>query len=459
MIFGKESETLEFKKTTGELREAVISVASILNKSGKGELYFGIRNDGTVLGQQIGDATLRDVSKALSDNLKPQIFPTIDAVRIDNKRCIRVAFEANVPPYYAYGRAYIRVADEDKQMSPDELEKYVLRKVELRKPWDDEVSDLAPSDIDAGLLRDFIERANQAKRIDFTYTNNDDVLKRLNLVKDGKVKNAAVALFRGFPLLEVQMAIFAGTERLTFNDISRSGGNTMQLAAVAEKYIRNNIRWRVVFDGSLERNEIPEIPIDAVREAIINSLCHRDYKSSQNNEIVIYSNRVEIYNPGTFPEEFSPNDYIDGAGYSVKRNPLLAQLMYYVKDIESFGTDLKRIADECKTAGVRVEFKKHKLGFAVVFYRDSIADKDVDKNESEPVNELVNESEPVNQAARVLLSLLTENPNATYSSLSQRTGLSRSTVQRNIQKLKDEGLIMRAGSDKTGHWVVKTGEK
>ena len=117
MIFGKESETLEFKKTTGELKEAVISVSSILNKSGRGELYFGIKNDGEVLGQQIGDASLRDVSKALSDNLKPQIYPTIDAVSIDNKRCIRVAFEANNPLYYAYGRAYIRVADEDKQIT------------------------------------------------------------------------------------------------------------------------------------------------------------------------------------------------------------------------------------------------------------------------------------------------------------------------------------------------------
>jgi ATP-dependent DNA helicase RecG len=195
------------------------------------------------------------------------------------------------------------------------------------------------------------------------------MLNRLNLIKSGKVKNAAVALFRGFPLLEVQMAIFATAERLTFNDINRSGGNIMQLAAIAEKYIRNNIRWRVVFDGSLQRKEIPEIPMDAVREAIINSFCHRDYKSSQNNEIVIYSNRVEIYNPGAFPVGLTPKDFIDGTGYSVKRNPLLAQLMYYTKDIESFGTGLKRISDACRIANVKVEFQEHKMGFAVMFYR------------------------------------------------------------------------------------------
>ena len=254
-------------------------------------------------------------------------------------------------------------------MSPAELENYILRKAERREPWDNEASDVSPSDIDESVLRDFIERANQAKRIDFAYSNSNDVLYRLNLIKGGKVKNAAVALFRGFPLLEVQMAIFATTERLTFNDINRSGGSITQLAAVAEKYIRNNIRWRVVLDGSLKRKEIPEIPMDAMREAIVNSFCHRDYKSSQNNEIVIYSNRVEIYNPGTFPEGLTPKDFIDGTGYSVKRNPLLAQLMYYVKDIESFGTGIKRISDACVEAGVKVEFLKRKMGFAVVFYR------------------------------------------------------------------------------------------
>jgi ATP-dependent DNA helicase RecG len=477
MIFGKESETLEFKQTTGELKEAVISISSILNKNGKGELYFGIKNDGTVLGQQIGDATLRDVSKALSDNLRPQIFPTIDAVTIDNKRCVRVAFEADTPPYYAYGRAYIRVADEDKQMSPEELEKYVLRKVELRKPWDDEASDFIPSDIDAGLLENYIERANKEKRIDFTYTNNDDVLNRLNVIKDGKVKNAAVALFRGFPLIELQMAIFASAERLTFNDIDRCGGNTMTLVTVAEKYIRNNIRWRVVFDGSLQRNEIPEIPVDAVREAIINSFCHRDYNSSQNNEVVIYSNRVEIYNPGTFPEEFTPKDYIDGTGYSVKRNPLLAQLMYYVRDIESFGTGLKRISDECKTAGVKVEFKKHKLGFAVVFYRPenaSLTDtavgvsvgvntNGVGVNVEANTNDvgvsigLKNKDFGLNETQGRIIDLLIENPNLTAQQLSYKLGITKRRIESNIKSLKDLHYIERAGADKNGYWIVKTG--
>ena len=449
MKVGKENEKLEFKKTTAELKEGVISMAAILNKHGGGELYFGVRNDGTPSGHTISDKTLRDVSQAISNHLEPKVYPKIEVVYIDDKPCIYVEFIGDGAPYFAYGRAYIRVADEDKSMSPAELENYIVRKTERRTPWDDEPSDKLPSDVSEDVLKNFMERANQAERIGFSYTNREDVLNRLNLIKGGKVKNAGVALFCGFPLLEVQMAIFATTERLTFNDINRASGNISRLATIAERYIRTNTRWRVVLDGSLQRKEIPEIPMDAVREAIINSLCHRDFRSSQNNEIVIYSNRVEIYNPGVFPEGLTPKDFIDGVGYSVKRNPLLAQLMYYVKDIESFGTGLKRISGACDAAGVKVEFLERKMGFSVVFYRpDAVAFSD-----AADVDNIV-ESIDVNELQMKILKTMCDNPKVSAKQLSEVVGISPRNVQVHIQSLKATGLIERVGSPKGGHWVV-----
>ena len=79
MKIGKESEKLEFKRTTAELKEGVISMAAMLNKHGGGELYFGVKNDGTVLGQTVSDKTLRDVSQAVSNHLEPKVYPKIDA--------------------------------------------------------------------------------------------------------------------------------------------------------------------------------------------------------------------------------------------------------------------------------------------------------------------------------------------------------------------------------------------
>ena len=109
MKLGMESETLEYKKSTGELKEAVISIASILNKHQKGELYFGIRSDGTPVGQVINEKTLREISQAIANHIEPQIFPEINTVVIDGKDCIHIAFEGYNTPYLAYGIARIRV--------------------------------------------------------------------------------------------------------------------------------------------------------------------------------------------------------------------------------------------------------------------------------------------------------------------------------------------------------------
>ena len=93
MNLGRETETLEFKKSTGELKEGIVSIGAILNKHQKGELYFGVRPDGTPIGQEISEKTLRDISQAISNHIEPQIFPEIQTVRIDGKECILVRFE------------------------------------------------------------------------------------------------------------------------------------------------------------------------------------------------------------------------------------------------------------------------------------------------------------------------------------------------------------------------------
>ena len=452
MKLGKESEKLEFKKTTGELKEGVISLAAILNKHGGGELYFGIRNDGVVLGQMVSEKTLREISQAVSNSVEPKIYPQITEVTIDDKQCVHVAFSGEDAPYFAYGRAYIRVADEDKLLSAAELESLFLKKNASRDLWDEELSGKTAADVSEDILREYIERANRAGRIDFTYTTRDEVLNRLAVTTDGKLKNAADALFCGSSMLEMQMAIFAGTERLTFNDIKRESGSVISLVETAEKYIRNNIRWRVVLDGSLQRKEIPEIPTDAIREALINSYCHRDYRSSQNNEITIYSNRVEIYNPGTFPEGMTPQDFIKKRERSVKRNPFLAQLMYYTKDIESFGTGLLRITTACEEAGIKVEFQLLKKGFAVVFYRPDARFETGDVSNNVPKN--FPKNVPLNEIEKLIISSISQNPKVTQEQLATVISKSRKTVQRYLSGLRDKNVVKYVGPKNGGHWEI-----
>ena len=139
------------------------------------------------------------------------------------------------------------------------------------------------------------------------------------------------------------MAIFATETKLTFLDIDQVFGNVFELIEIGENYIRKNIKWPVNFHtGKLEREEIPEIPLTAVREAIINSLIHRNFKDPKSNEIAIYKDRVEIFNPGEFPDGYKPEDFIKGKEGSIPRNPLITNTLYLSKDIEKWGSGLKK---------------------------------------------------------------------------------------------------------------------
>ncbi len=145
----------------------------------------------------------------------------------------------------------------------------------------------------------------------------------------------------------------------------------MNLIKKAEQYIIDAMDWRVEIGDGLSRKEIPEIPLEAIREAIINSFGHKVFESGQSNEIAIFKDRIEIYSPGTFPEGVTPDIFIAGKSRPVRRNPLITRTLYYSKDMESFATGLKRITSACNKAGIRVDFDKQPYGFAVVFYRKS----------------------------------------------------------------------------------------
>lgn len=93
MNLGRETETLEFKKSTGELKEGIISIGASSTSHRRASCISGSGPDGTPIGQEISEKTLRDISQAISNHIEPQIFPEIQTVRIDGKECILVRFE------------------------------------------------------------------------------------------------------------------------------------------------------------------------------------------------------------------------------------------------------------------------------------------------------------------------------------------------------------------------------
>ena len=120
----KENETVEFKKTTSEIKEGVISLSSMLNKSGACKLYFGVKNNGEIIGLNIGQHTTSDISRAIKEHLKPNVVPTIEVRTEQGKQIIAVTVQGEETPYSAYGRYYIRSDDKDLIMTNSQLESF-----------------------------------------------------------------------------------------------------------------------------------------------------------------------------------------------------------------------------------------------------------------------------------------------------------------------------------------------
>ena len=443
-----ESEIVELKKSTSELKEAIISLGAMLNKHSKGMVYFGINDDGIVLGQQIGKSTLHDISKAISDWIEPKIYPDIQIKKIQGKDCIIVKVSGHDAVYSARGRYYLRMGEEDKKLSVDELRHLVEKKNNYAYSWGAEISDLSLSKVSVATVKKFVEKGRKAGRIEYAYDSAHNVLNKIHLIKGKRLLNAGRALFCEDSGVEVQAAVFAGKDKMTFLDIQSFHGPLFGLIERCEVYVKEHINWRADLSGST-RVEIPEVPVRAMKEAIINSLCHRDFYNPKSNEIAIYRDRIEIYNPGQFPFDHDPDEFIAGHGKSYPRNPLIAEAFYLAKDIERWGSGLRRIKEECDATGVKVVFEKVSTGFQVTFYRSEvdIAPEEVEKNEG------VNEG--VSEGVKSLIEYIRKNPGQRVPSISQATNIVPKTLERWLRKLKSEEKISFEGSAKTGGYYVK----
>ena len=369
MNIGSETEQIEYKKSTSEINEGIISIAAILNKHQSGELYFGVKNDGTILGQEIGDSTLRTVSQSIRNHIRPMIYPEIKVLDYDGSQVIYVKFSGTRCPYTAFNIARIRVSDEDVVMDQETYEDMLRKRDNISGySWESRISKYRVDDVNEEVLQAYLRKAHEANRITFEHTDKRSVLKTLGLLEGDYLLNAGAALFCECGMNELQMAKFATNERLTFTDIRRFTGSIMTLKEKAEQYVIDAMDWKAEITG-LSRKEIPEVPVAAVREAIINSFGHKLFESGQANEVAVYRDRIEIYSPGEFPKNHSPESFVKENKAPIRRNALITRTLYYSQDMEAFATGLKRIQYLCDEAGCKVEFKTVQGGFVVCFYR------------------------------------------------------------------------------------------
>ncbi|MBW7570565.1 RNA-binding domain-containing protein [Succinivibrio faecicola] len=447
MNLGKETEMLEFKKTTGEIREAMVSIAAILNKHGVGTIYFGVKPNGDVIGQDVSESSLRDVSRAVYESIKPQIYPVIKEEILDDRSTIKVEFSGENTPYSAAGRYYLRTADEDREVTPEELKAF-FGVNKYREKWEKEKSESTEKQIDHASMKKFWENAIAAGRLPEGRYTCPIILKRFGLINNGFLTKAGEALFGNNHPISLKAGIFATDEKLTILDMQFYEDNIFNLLKIAEDYILKNIRWKIEII-EMERTETPEIPVAVIREVLANSFAHAMYAGRTSHEICIHPGKITIYNPGEFASRHKPEEYIKKNIESEIRNPTISKVLFLNKSIEKFGSGFKRIDSLCKDSGVSYSYVNDSNGFKFVLNRNAItADATVETTTYAAIKKL-------NDTEKTILELLKYKPNSSREDLAEKTSKTVRTIQRALNTLKDQGLIEREGAKQNSIWKVK----
>lgn len=439
----RETETLEFKKSTGEIKEGVISLSSMLNKHGWGILYFGIKNDGTIVGQQIGKETTSDISRAIKMNLKPKITPIVEIISEEGKEIIRITVRGEDSPYSAYDRYYIRSDDEDLIMTTQQLKSFFMNKNYDYAKWEQEDSGCGLDIVDEELLIHFIQKANECGRLNFIYKDAVSTLTKLKLLTGDHLNNAGYYLFSNQKPLLLKLAVYPTDERISFSDMKQFRGNIYECINEAMKYVTNNIRWTARIVG-MERKEIPEIPIEAFREIIINSFVHMRVNETSHNEIYITPSKIHIYNPGSLVPGTNPEMFANREQGSMIRNPLIATVLYCDRSIDAFGTGFERVFRLCPKENYH--YSNNQFGFTFEFIRSNI------RSNSDLIFDSKNELTEIDLK---VLNIIRSGRKVKKDEIAREIGKSSATVQRSIKKLIEKGFIQRTGSNKTGFWLIK----
>jgi ATP-dependent DNA helicase RecG len=315
--------------------------------------------------------------------------------------------------------------------------------------WDAGVEPSAKlSDLDNDLVRRFVEAARRARRRPLPEETSDlEFLRKIELIRDGSPTRAALLLFHKnpesyFSSAFLKMGRFRSPTHIV--DDREAHGSLFDQMDEAMGWFRERLETEFVIAGKPEREVRWEYPLNSIREAVVNILCHRDYTSSAHSQIRLYDDHLEIWNAGGLPPALTP-DALLREHDSVPRNRKLAEAFFYAGLIERWGSGTLRMAVELKEAGLPApEFESDPGRFRLVFYRQLFIEDRLRK---------MGLSERQIQAA----NYAKEHGRISNAEYQKIAGVSDRTATRDLTDLIKRGILIREGGPGRGAWYrIKT---
>ena len=460
-----ESYTVEFKESPD--RELPSEVCAFANASG-GKVYIGVHDEGYVVGTDTSNAARSRIQDTIN-KIEPRLSVSMDV--LDNIIVLTVP-EGTHKPYSCPSGFYLRSGPNSQKLDRDNIIEFFQNEGRVR--YDEIIRDDLPID----------ERFNEAAYKRYLKTAKiSDVLEREAILKNlhcagssgGKLcfTNAGALFFRVndedivFRHAGIVCALYKGTDKAYILDAKELNGDIISNVEDAIIFLKKHLRISYKIE-KLRRENILELPEDALREAVVNAVCHRNYfEKGARIMVEIFDDRVDIVSPGGLCKGITPENF---GTVTITRNSTIASMFFRIDYIEQMGTGIKRMRNATKEADV-AEPEFEFTGFFKVTFKRNELDTPIGHqsaaNRPQPVTAGNNQIYPAksgqirpNPAApadrkRAIISFLEENGQAKADDYVNIIGLSAGRIRDLLREMVSDGAIEKVGKGRLTHYILK----
>ena len=460
LLASPEGKTLEFKRDLSSPQPILRTLAAFANTAG-GTLIIGRADDGGIIGIDDVLAEEERLANLIADSIAPAMMPEIEAITVQDKSLLLVRVAHWPGPFYLKAKGptegvYVRLGSTNRKADAAMLEE--LKRLHHNSAFDQQPCSGTPeSALDALAVRRWF--SGKDRIMDAAALESLGILVRHG---GGRLaSNGGMILFgkeslreHSFPDARISCARFRGRDKSEFIDRQDMNGLLDALVDVP-KFIARNTRLASRIEG-MQRQDIPEYPAVAIREALVNAVAHADYAATGMRIFVsIFSDRLEIQSPGMFPFGMTMEDF--KSGVSRIRNRVISRVLHEVGMMEQWGSGYQRIVNNCRE-GAYPEPGWQELASCVRAIFRPHPDFPVNDPARDGVNVGVNvgvNSPDLNERQQWFVEQLAAGRDVKGEALKERWSITSRTAERDIAELRRKEVIEFVGAPKTGRYQLK----
>ena len=453
LIARGEGVRVEFKSSFNQ--DAIVTLNAFVNTEG-GKVLIGVNDDGSPVGKSIGKEDVQKWINEVKSKTEPCIVPDEKLFKYKGKDVVVLSVkEYPVKPVSVQGRYYKRVKNSNHRLSLSEISDLYLET--FHSSWDYYIDNQHQlDDISTDKVNAFLSKR-------YGGTSESDPLRALQkyeLIRDGQLTNAAFLLFvKDYtPLTGIEAARFKSPVKI-IDAVSIHSDLFSEVDAV-EAFIRKHLMTEYIHKkDEFRRKEQFDYPEEAIREIVLNMIVHRNYRDSGDSIIKIFDDRIEFFNPGNLPDNLTVEKLLSDDYTPKSRNTLINAMFKEARLVEKYGLGIKHIMDACaKHGGCNVQFFNEQHGFKVVLSKKdgkSASDAPSTREKNEDSGDSMKNADipsDITVREKEILNLVKKNGKISLHELAEQLSTGRSTIVREMEKLKSKGLLEREGPDRGGSW-------